>query len=64
MTRPRDGLQFGAGVLWLVVAILHLFDPSGAHAGIFRQYSWLVWLIGSIGFFFSAYRKPSAPSNK
>lgn len=59
--RPRNFLQFGVGVLWLIIALVEFLDPSAA-GSIFGHYRWLAWSIGSLGFFLGAYRRPSTPS--
>lgn len=64
MIWPKDKLQFAFACLWVVLAALHFIDRNSAHPGLFGGYDWMVWTLGSIVFFVSAYRSPGAGDDR
>jgi hypothetical protein len=59
---PKDKLQFGVGLLYVVVACVSFADRNSPYGSTWHHYSWVIWVFGSLAFFFNAYAKPRAPS--
>jgi len=53
--RPRNGLKFSFGLLYLLLAILNFSGRDNPHGSAFQHYVWIGWLVPSAWFLYTAF---------